>query len=188
MNKGSWIALFAVVILASCHTKKKYLQTNNNISSNTTVDKPQLSLVEKYAEIMRVNKMDIKNSALYAFIDEWLGTPYKFGGQDKNGIDCSGFAQLLEKQAFGISIPRSTSDQVNVIKRKYEEELVEGDLVFFDYDGRKFGHVGVYLQNGYVVHASTSKGVIIVQLHDPYMYQHFTRAGSVNVEILSIKE
>jgi len=187
MKKGIWIILFAMVILASCHSKKKYLQTNNNISSNTDFDKPQPSLAEKYAEILKVNKRDIKNGALYAFIDEWLGTPYKFGGQDKNGIDCSGFAQLLEKKAFGISIPRSTSEQVNVIKRKYEEELVEGDLVFYDYDGRKFGHVGIYLQNGFVVHASTSKGVIIVQLHDPYMYQHFTRAGSINNEVISNK-
>ena len=81
---------------------------------------------------------------------------------------------------FMASISRaSTSQQVKVIKRKYEEELQEGDLVFFDYDGKKFSHVGVYLQNGYYVHASSTKGVIIVKLHDPYTYKYFSRCGSV---------
>jgi len=144
------------------------------------VIKPSRSVAEKYAEIMSVNKSDIQNGRLYAFIDDWMGTPYKFGGQDKSGVDCSGLVQMLEQQVYGINIPRSTSDQVNVIKRKYEEELTEGDLVFYDFDGRKFGHVGVYLQNGYVFHASTSKGVIIIRLRDPSMYKHFTRAGSVS--------
>jgi cell wall-associated NlpC family hydrolase len=72
-----------------------------------------------------------------------------------------------------------TAGQIAVIKRKYEEELKEGDLVFFDFDGKKFSHVGVYLQNGYVVHASSRKGVIIVKLHDPSLYKYFSRAGSI---------
>ena len=58
-------------------------------------------------------------------------------------------------------------------------ELTEGDLVFFDYDGKKFSHVAVYLQNGYYVHASSSKGVIITKLHDPYTYKYFSRCGSI---------
>lgn len=140
---------------------------------------PQPSIAEKYAQILGVDPAQIQNGRLYAFIDQWMGTPYKFGGSDHDGVDCSGLTQLLEQQVYGINIPRTTSQQVTVIKRKYEEELQEGDLVFFDYDGRKFGHVGVYLQNGYYVHASSTKGVIIVKLHDPYMYKYFSRCGSV---------
>jgi len=137
------------------------------------------SVASKYADLMGVEKGDITNGRLYAFIDDWYGTPYHFGGQDKSGIDCSGFVQLLQQQVYGVILPRVTSQQVTVIKRKYEEELQEGDLVFWDYDGKKFSHVGVYLQNGCVVHASTSKGVIIVKLHDPYTYKYFSRCGSV---------
>lgn len=128
---------------------------------------------------MSVDVEAIQNGRLYAFIDQWMATPYKFGGLDKDGIDCSGLAYLLEQQVYGINIPRMTSQQINIIKRKYEEELQEGDLVFFDYDGKKFSHVGVYLQNGYFVHASSTKGVIIVKLHDPYTYKYFSRCGSV---------
>lgn len=140
---------------------------------------PQPSIAEKYSSILGVDKDQIQNGRLYAFIDQWMGTPYKFGGLDHDGIDCSGLSFLLEQQVYGINIPRTTGQQVTVIKRKYEEELQEGDLVFFDYDGKKFSHVGIYLQNGYYVHASSTKGVIIVKLHDPYTYKYFSRCGSV---------
>jgi probable lipoprotein NlpC len=143
------------------------------------VVKPQAIVADKYSAILGVDGSDIRNGRLYEFIDEWMGTPYKFGGQDKDGIDCSGLTQLLEQQVFGINIPRTTGQQVAIIKRKYEEELSEGDLVFFDYDGKKFSHVGVYLQNGYYVHASSSHGVTITRLHDPYTYKYFSRCGSI---------
>lgn len=143
---------------------------------------PQPSIAEKYSQILGVDPNQIQNGRLYAFIDQWMGTPYKFGGLDHDGVDCSGLALLLEQQVYGINIPRTTGQQVSVIKRKYEEELQEGDLVFFDYDGKQFSHVGVYLQNGYYVHASSSKGVIIVKLHDPYTYKYFSRCGSVAFE------
>uniref|UniRef100_UPI0035BC45A5 NlpC/P60 family protein n=1 Tax=Mucilaginibacter sp. TaxID=1882438 RepID=UPI0035BC45A5 len=55
----------------------------------------------------------------------------------------------------------------------------EGDLVFFDFDGKQYSHVGVYLQNGYFVHASTRKGVMIARLHDNGIYKYFSRGGSI---------
>lgn len=164
----------AVVLVTSCKSKKAVLK-----GSPGEVVKPQNFIADKYAAIMEVNEKDIKNGRLYNFIEEWAGTPYKFGGLDKNGIDCSGLAYLLEQQVFGINIPRMTSQQINIIKRKYEDDLQEGDLVFFDFDGKKFSHVGIYLQNGYVVHASSRRGVIIVKLKDPTLYKYFSRAGTI---------
>jgi cell wall-associated NlpC family hydrolase len=169
------LLLFTAIILSSCHSKKAILK-----GAPGEVVKPQGFIADKYAEIMNVDKSNIQNGRLYAFVDQWMGVPYKFGGQDKDGVDCSALAQLLEQEVFNINIPRTTGQQVNTIKRKYEEELQEGDLVFFDFDGKKFSHVGVYLQNGYVVHASTRRGVMIVRLKDPSLYKYFSRAGSVN--------
>jgi len=167
------ILITALIILSSCHSRKAVMKGEPG-----EVVKPQASIADKYSEILGVNKSDIQNGRLYAFIDQWLGTPYKFGGLDKGGVDCSGLAFLLEQQVYGITLPRSTSQQINVIKREYEEDLKEGDLVFFDYDGKKFSHVGIYLQNGFIVHASSSKGVIIVPLHGA-LYKYFSRCGSV---------
>lgn len=170
--------LFLVpLVLASCHSRKAVMKGQPG-----EIVKPKTEMADRYSEVMGVNKSDIQNGRLYSFIDQWLGTPYKFGGLDKDGIDCSGFTFLLEQQVYGITIPRMTSKQITVIKRKYEEDLKEGDLVFFDFDGKQFSHVGVYLQNGYVVHASSRRGVIIIRLRDPSMYKYFSRAGSIMMD------
>jgi lipoprotein Spr/probable lipoprotein NlpC len=167
--------LFAIVfILSACHSKRAVMKGEPG-----EIVAPQPSIAEKYSSVMGVDAGAIQNGRLYAFVDQWMGTPYKFGGLDHDGIDCSGLVVLLEQQVYGISLPRTTNQQVNIIKRKYEDKLQEGDLVFFDYDGKKFSHVGIYLQNGYYVHASSTKGVIIVRLHDPYTYKYFSRGGSV---------
>ncbi|TEW65946.1 glycoside hydrolase [Mucilaginibacter phyllosphaerae] len=167
----------AAVILSSCHSKKKMMRNGSN--DPYTMTKPDKDIAEKYAALMGVNRSEIQNGRLYDFIEEWYGTTYRFGGLDKNGVDCSGLTFLLQQQVYGITLPRMTSKQVLVIKRKYEEELKEGDLVFFDFDGKQFSHVGVYLQNGYFVHASTRKGVMIARLHDNGIYKFFSRGGSI---------
>ncbi|WP_292973352.1 C40 family peptidase [Mucilaginibacter sp.] len=141
--------------------------------------KPEKEIAEKYASLMGVKRGDIQNGRLYSFIEELYGTPYRLGGMDKYGIDCSGLVFLLQLQVYDQPVPRTCAMQVGIIKRKYEDELQEGDLVFFDFDGKQFSHVGVYLQNGYFVHASTRKGVMIARLHDNGIYKFFSRAGSV---------
>jgi probable lipoprotein NlpC len=168
------LLLVVCALLASCKSKKAVMK-----GSPGDVVKPQGFIADKYAEMMGVDSKDITNGRLYNFIEQWYGTPYKYAGLDRNGVDCSGLTYLLEQEVFGINIPRNTGKQITVIKRKYEDELQEGDLVFFDFDGKKFSHVGVYLQNGYLVHASTRRGVMIVKLRDPSMYKYFSRAGSV---------
>ena len=168
------ILFFGVAALSSCHTRKAAMKGKPG-----EMVKPQAGIAEKYSDIMGVKERDIENGRLYAFIEQWTGTPYKFGGQNKDGIDCSGLTQLLQLEVYGVKLPRMTSQQVSVIKRKYEEELKEGDLVFFDFDGKQFSHVGVYLQNGWFVHASTRKGVMVARLHDNGIYKYFSRGGTV---------
>ncbi|OOQ59578.1 C40 family peptidase [Mucilaginibacter pedocola] len=178
---------FAVAVsLTACHSRKLTVRNTNNPGINMPVKrgpyvmvKPERSIADKYSAMMGLKRDDIQNGRLYNFIDEWMGVPYRFGGMDKDGVDCSGLVFLLQLQVYDMPVPRTCAMQVNNIKRKYEEELKEGDLVFFDFDGKQFSHVGVYLQNGYIVHASTRRGVVIVKLHDRGIYQYFSRGGSV---------
>ena len=178
MNKKEIINYFLIIcsilIFTSCKSKKKALR-----NSNYQLEKPSNKIAVKYSEEMEVSKRDIKNGKLYDFIDDWEGTKYQYGGLSKSGIDCSGLVFLIYQEVYHKQIPRMTSQQVEIIKRKYENQFKEGDLVFFDFDGKKFSHVGLYLQNGYYVHASTKKGVMIEKLQNPYTYKYFSRGGTI---------
>jgi len=123
---------------------------------------------------------NLKSKQLYRFITDWTGVKYRFGGLDKRGIDCSGFAYLLEKEIYGITLPRISRDQANAVKRKNQSNLNEGDLIFFAFGGGDVDHVGIYLNNGFFVHASTTRGVIVDDLTLPAYQKAFVKSGSAN--------
>jgi probable lipoprotein NlpC len=178
----------AAILMSACHSKKLTVRNSADLAQNGipvkrgpyVMVKPDKDIAEKYSALMGIKRNEIQNGRLYSFIDEWYGTPYRFGGMDKDGVDCSGLVFLLQLQVYDQPVPRTCALQVNVVKRKFEEELKEGDLVFFDFDGKQFSHVGVYLQNGYFVHASTRKGVMVARLHDNGIYKFFSRGGSIS--------
>lgn len=120
----------------------------------------------------------LKSKNLYRFITDWAGVKYKLGGLDKRGIDCSGFALLLNKEIYGINLPRVSRDQASATRQKNKDRLEEGDLVFFAFGGGTVDHVGVYLNNGFFVHASTTRGVIVDDLNLPVYQNALIKAGS----------
>jgi probable lipoprotein NlpC len=129
----------------------------------------------KAAEVLS----DVQNKSLYRFITDWTGVRYRLGGLDKRGIDCSGFALLLNKEIYGVNLPRRSRDQADVIKQKNISQLKEGDLIFFSFGGNGIDHVGVYLNHGYFVHASTTRGVIVDDLNLPAYQRVLIKAGPV---------
>jgi lipoprotein Spr len=143
------------------------------------VGAPPTSLQTKYAQILEVATEDIEDSTLFSFIDAWWGTPYRYGGESRSGIDCSAFVQALYAVVFGIaSLPRTAEQQYEDCKKiRHISRLKEGDLVFFRIHSRHISHVGVYLQNDHFVHASFSSGVMISDLHDPYWMRYYAGGG-----------
>ncbi|WP_262247692.1 C40 family peptidase [Parapedobacter soli] len=137
-------------------------------------------LLESYASVLGVDARDLNRPELYQFIDDWMGVPHRTGGTTHRGLDCSAFVGLVMKEVYGKSVPRASRDMAQRVKRKYERQLREGDLVFFSFGRRDIDHVGIYLHNNKFVHVSTSKGVIISDLHDSWYYKYFTRAGTIN--------
>lgn len=123
---------------------------------------------------------NLKSKPLYRFINNWTGVRYKFGGLDKSGIDCSGFALLLQRDIYGKSLPRRSRDQADAIKKKSLANLKEGDLIFFSFGGREVDHVGIYLNNDFFVHASTSRGVIVDDLTLPVYQKAIVKTGTLN--------
>jgi len=140
-------------------------------------------LINKYAGMINVESKEINNYPLYRFIDQWYGTEYRFGGTDINGIDCSAFSQKLYDQVYGIELLRTTREQRhNSEKVKYFDDALQGDLVFFRIHRFRISHVGVYLANGYFVHASSSQGVVISNLNNKYWRRRFAGCGRVAKE------
>lgn len=165
--------MLAPLLYTSCKSKKILTDASKGGSTSSG------TLTERYAALLNVKEKELNNEKLYRFIDTWMGVPHRLGGMDKKGVDCSGFTIILEKDIYNRAIPRTAKSMAESVKRKYEQDLKEGDLVFFDFEGQKFSHVGVYLHNNKFVHASTSKGVIISDLKDPWYYKYFSRGGSI---------
>lgn len=138
------------------------------------------ALKKKYSEILGVRQKEIDNFPLYQFIDRWYGTNYRLGGQSKEGIDCSGFAQKLYGEVYGVNLLRTAMEQFSNCKRiKHAKDAEEGDLVFFSIRSKRITHVGVYLANNYFVHSSTSGGVIISNLDEEYWQKYYAGMGRV---------
>jgi len=111
-------------------------------------------------------------------IIKYLGTPYKYGGNTKDGIDCSAFTQTVYRDVFNVNLERSARlqyKQGEVIDKG--EELKYGDLVFFNTRQRvKPGHVGIYIGDNLFAHASTKKGVTITSINYDYYARTFMGA------------
>lgn len=89
----------------------------------------------------------------------FLGVPYLWGGTTPNGFDCSGLVQYCYREVFNIELPRTTYYQCEVGTEVSFEELLPGDLLFFD-DGGDVHHVAMYLGDGYYVEAPHTGDVV----------------------------
>ena len=160
--------------------KHQQTVTKSKDPSSTKPEKMSNSLKKQYAIKLGVSESDIKNETLYQFINEWQGVPYKYAGKDKAGIDCSGLTSTLYLKVYKKTISSNTKALVGEVKKISESDLKEGDLVFFNTNGKSVSHVGVYLQNHKFVHASTKKGVMINGLDEPYYKKYYFKSGRIN--------
>lgn len=150
---------------------------------------------DKHVKVLPIDTPNISRSGtgrevfndIEAITSKYLGKKYVYGGNGPNGFDCSGFTSYILKTYYGeylksrgINLPRTASAQATVGTSVGRENLQKGDLVFFDTAGRigdNIGHVGIYLGNGQIIHASTSRGRIVTdKLSDWYYATRFMKA------------
>ena len=155
-------------------------QAQNKTASEATVVKPQdddESLAKDYlSQIMGVALSATSNMKLFHFVYDWIGTPYRFGGSSRKGIDCSAFTKELYSEVFNLDIKRSSRDIFSMVSPVAKDELKEGDLVFFKIHSRRISHIGIYLGNNRFAHASL-RGVAISSLDDAYYSRYFYKGG-----------
>ena len=119
------------------------------------------------------------NPKLYETVNSWLGVPYKYGGTDRSGIDCSAFVGIVYREVYGITLHRTANDMLGDVKLIGRAQLHEGDLLFFTNSKGKVSHVGIYLKENLFAHSSTSNGVSVSNLESRYWTQHFYKGGRV---------
>lgn len=105
--------------------------------------------------------------ALYRQHEDWAGTPYRLGSASRAGIDCSAFVQTTYRHRFERALPRTTRAQTRVGDAVSRDAVAPGDLLFFR-TGVGKRHVGIYVEDGRFLHASTSEGVTLSRLDSPY--------------------
>ena len=167
------IAVFICCMLLSFtgYSQKRTKTTESILSENTK---------GYFTQVFGFEVPDIFNPSLYDTISEWLGTPYCYSGKNEKGIDCSGFVNMIYRSVYGILLNENSAELYKSSHRLSIKKLREGDLVFFKINHRKVSHVGLYLGEHKFAHSSTSSGVIISDLDEPYYKKHYAGGGRVD--------
>jgi cell wall-associated NlpC family hydrolase len=124
---------------------------------------------------------DWVSKALHKEYDKWCDTPYKYGGESLQGTDCSSLVRNVYEDAFGITLPRTSIEQSQVGFKIPQNAAKEGDLVFFKINS-KTRHSGIIIGKGKFLHASTTEGVKISLLNDPYWKKKYIQTRRVLTE------
>ena len=107
---------------------------------------------------------------------DMVGKPYRYGGSSPAGFDCSGLIMYSYRKA-GLSLPHNTDRQRATAVPVRVADLRPGDLLFFNQEGKKYGHAGIYVGGGKFVHApSSGKSVRSDRLDSPYWRRHLSEA------------
>ena len=164
-------------------TTTKKVSTNSEIYSIPENNKTQL-LIDEMSELKRKHERIAKSGSasekksaaiekkLLTSYSKWKGTKYQWGGDSKNGIDCSALTRRVYREVYNHELPRVSQDQIKTGKKVSSKELKAGDIVYFK--PKKDGsHTAVYVGNNLFINASTSKGVVISSLKIPYWKNTF---------------
>jgi len=120
-----------------------------------------------------------EKNTLFYFIKDWINTPYRLGGTNKRGVDCSAFIRKLYEEVYDTYLPRTAYHQYKISRRIKKRDLEKGDLVFFKTMGKNPWHVGMYLGSGLFIHSSINFGVTVSSMGDMYYRSIYFAAGRI---------
>ncbi len=162
---------------------KEYEQSLSELMENDP-DRP--------ADFTKSVKLDVDGvSELKKTAYSFIGTRYRFGGTTRKGLDCSSFVQHVFRE-LDVDLPRTAREQFHVGDAVAPGDLQKGDLLFFQTYARFPSHVGIYLGNNKMIHASSrDRRVVISSVDTPYYRARFLgakRISEVNPDVLSLDD
>ncbi len=173
MRKYSLIAFIVILIIITSCAPPRYARRAPRQNRNEIIKNSQTMLREAERGCR-----DFRIRRIFFPIQACLGTPYQYGGDSRRGMDCSGFVCWVFKESFKIDLPHNASQQYKRCRYLQKDELKVGDLVFFSTNlTGVINHVGIYIGKDYFAHASTSYGVIVSRLSEPYYRKCYVAAG-----------
>jgi lipoprotein Spr len=132
-----------------------------------------------YSQAFGYKVSAVNNKRLFDCVDMWLGTKYKYAGANEDGIDCSRFAITIYNYALGQQIDGTSDELFHKCELNKTYTAAQGDLIFFRVGRKRISHVGVYMGDNKFAHASTSQGIIISDLNEPYWKNRFAGFGVI---------
>lgn len=171
------LSLIFVIGCSNIQTKKSGRKTVSTQPDSVLVNKKMDELKITQQKILtsgtseEIDRVILENALLKSF-NSWKGTPYRWGGDSKSGIDCSALTRRIYRDVFGYELPRVSTDQVKVGRKVSIVNLKPGDILFFRPEGRT-NHTAVYLGNSLFLNASSSQGVILSSLESRYWGKYF---------------
>ncbi|RME92880.1 MAG: hypothetical protein D6767_02240 [Candidatus Hydrogenedentota bacterium] len=165
-------------ILAKLFPNAEIKSRNLSEAENQFWDELESKLAHHTHPVIHLEKA-WDSQKLNQFVDQWIGVPYRYGGNSRHGIDCSAFVgRAILSQFPEKKLPRSANGLSKIGKEVSKNDLLPGDLVFFAASSipGKITHVGIYLGKGVFAHASSSKGVTRSSLDNPYYKKRFVKA------------
>lgn len=161
------------VATTACHSSKNAVRVDNNMPKiNVDINEMKTNIKSRSYQIPQIK-------ALISEAIKWLGVPYRYAGNDMNGVDCSGLTSQVYLKSLKVKMPRNSREQQRWCILINKSELMPGDLVFFatGSDKNRVSHVGIYIGNGDVIHASSSRGVIVSSLNEKYYLKRYHSSG-----------
>jgi hypothetical protein len=177
---GSFIFLLAVVHLVSAPLG--FAKQKKHGGKRTHFPKAKICSTDRFGS-------DTDEESFEDEVNGYLGIPYRRGGSGANGIDCSGLSRKFYLELYGIDLPHNSGaqcklnifDKVPLNPNAFESR----DLLFFQNKNKRINHVGIYLEDGKFLHASSTNGVMISSLDEPYWKKRLAASRRVKDTVLS---
>ncbi|MEG1580344.1 MAG: C40 family peptidase [Bacteroidaceae bacterium] len=168
-SKAFGLLFVALLLLVSC-------------KSSHSVQKAYMTQLAKASITLGIDIDKHDDHALFLESAHWIGVPYRYGGNNEAGIDCSGLSSVIYNKVYHTPIPRTSSKQYTQShhKSKKHKKLKQGSLLFFTSpkaNSNTCSHVGIFLKDDKFIHASSSRGVMISRLSETYWQQNWLGSG-----------